>query len=298
MSNDHSHTNTTQRALVFAFIINTVFLVIEVSAALYANSLTLLADALHMFTDSASILLAIAAAYFAQKAADELRTYGYHRLEVLGGFLNGLFLIGTVIYIAYDSYTRLQNPSPIESEIVVIIIGILGLVANLLAAYMLTDHQHSLNAKGAYLHLLADAGGSIAAIFAGTLIYFTGLYIIDTIFAIIISIIIFYSTKSLLQETLHILLQGTPAHTTVTEIKQTLEDIDGVVNAHHIHIWALKSDYSAASVHIVVEDTANHKTVLETALSKLQALGLSHPTVQIETKEFNENEYDCYTETV
>jgi len=298
MSDDHSHTDTTQRALVFAFIINTVFLVIEVSAALYANSLTLLADALHMFTDSASILLAIAAAYFAQKAADELRTYGYHRLEVLGGFLNGLFLIGTVMYIAYDSYARLQNPSPIESEIV-IIIGILGLVANLLAAYMLTDHQHSLNAKGAYLHLLADAGGSIAAIFAGTLIYFTDLHIIDTIFAIIIGIIILYSTKSLLQKTLHILLQGTPAHTTVTEIKQTLEDIDGVVNAHHIHIWALKSDHAAASAHIVVgRDTAKHTTVLETSLSKLQALGLSHSTVQIETKEFNEKEHDCYTETV
>ena len=144
------------RALAAALLINTAFFVVELVGAYYADSLTLLADAVHMLTDSASIALALVAAWIATRPADEKRTYGYGRAEVLGAFLNALFLLATVGYILYDAYSRFQEPQPVDPT-VVIVVGVVGLAANLAAASLLSGHRDLLNVEGAFLHLLADA---------------------------------------------------------------------------------------------------------------------------------------------
>lgn len=295
-THNHSHKSIaqqTQQAILLAFAINTVFLCIELFGAVYADSLTLLADAFHMLTDSASLLLALLASYLAEKSADKLRTFGYQRAEVIGGLLNGLFLIGTVLFIVYDAYHRLQTQLEVQSEIV-ILVGTIGLGANLLAAYVLRSNTQSVNVRGAYLHLVADAFGSIAAIISGVIIYFTKFYLVDVVFALIIAGIILWSVKSLLYDAVHILMQGTPTEVDLSEIEHILSNIDGVVDVHHIHLWSISSVETAVSAHIVVDDPSRNSEILDEALSILKSAGVDHPTLQVEGPDFNMREHNCY----
>lgn len=293
MSHSHTESLTPNKALLLAFIVNTTFLIVELVGAFYADSLTLLADAFHMFTDSASLLLAIGAAYLSARAADELRTFGYQRAEVIGGLLNGFFLIGTVLYILYDAYQRLQTPTEVQSEIV-IVIGFVGLGANLLAAYLLHSKQQSINVRGAYLHLIADAFGSIAAIVSGVAIYITGLYVIDIIAAILITGIILLSVKELLYEAVHILLQGKPLDIEISQVESLLLTLEGVEDVHHIHVWSLSSSESAMSAHLVVTDVQRQSEILDEALTQLEEYGIDHPTIQIEGPDFEQRDHECF----
>lgn len=292
MSDNHN-SNHRRKALIIAFLINTSFIVVELFGAWYSGSLTLLSDALHMITDSSSILLAIVAAYVASKGADDLRTFGYHRVEVMSGIINGLFLIFTVLYIIFSSYQRLMESQAVNGNIV-IIIGIAGLLVNLLAAYFLHGHQSSVNTRGAYLHLISDALGSIAAIASGIIIKLTGVYLVDIVFAVIISMLILYSVKDMLKESINILLQGVPKDKDIKDVEDILSNIDGVKEVHHLHLWSINSEKDALSAHIVVGQNTSYSKVLENSLSEVEDYGIDHPTIQIETSEFNEKEHQCY----
>jgi len=156
------------------------------------------------------------------------------------------------------------------------------------------DHTHSLNAKGAYIHLLADAGGSVAAIIAGSLIVVTGNEIIDVIFAVLIALIILYSTIELLRQTTHILLQGVPDSVSINEFENRLQDIDGVIDVHHTHLWQINSSKIAGSSHIVISEQKNETQVLSEAIATAKELGINHPTIQIEKDSFTEKTSSCY----
>jgi cobalt-zinc-cadmium efflux system protein len=299
MSHDHADhdngANATRKALAVALAINTTFLVVEVVGALYADSLTLLADAVHMLTDSASLGLALLAAWVAARPADEKRTYGYQRAEVLGAFLNAVFLVATVAYILYDALQRFRDPQAVK-PLVVVGVGVLGLGANLAAAWVLRGNREMLNVEGAFLHLLADALGSVAAIVVGVALVYTDLLILDPLFAVLVAGLVLYSAKDLLADSLNILLQGTPRDVTVEEVTQYLEDLDGVVEVHDVHVWALDSTRSALSAHVVVGDEVTPDAVVSECRSGLRRrFDIDHATVQVESESYSHvAEFDCY----
>lgn len=283
------------RPLAVALAINTVFLAVEVYGALLADSLALLADAAHMLTDSASLGLALFAAWAATLPPDDKRTYGYARAEVLGALGNGVLLLGVVAYILVDAFRRVQDP-PAVDPVIVVGVGVVGLLANLAAAAVLSGHRDRLNVEGAFIHLLADAGGSVAAIGAGTIIWATGLDLVDPAFAVLIALLVLYSTRDLLADSLNILLQGTPRGVDVAAVRGNLAGIDGVRDAHHVHVWALDSRRTALSAHLVVEATADRDAVLRTCRELLaERFGIDHATIQVESEGHTETvDMDCY----
>ena len=285
-----------RKALIIAFAINTSFIIVELVGAWYSGSLTLLSDAIHMITDSSSILLAIIASYIAMIGADSKRTFGYHRIEVISGLTNGVFLLVTVVYILFSSYQRYIEPTEVDGALV-IIIGFVGLMVNLSAAYFLHGENESVNIQGAYLHLISDALGSIAAILSGIVMILTGYYIVDILFAIIISALIAYSVKGMITKSINILLQGVPGDKNVNELKKILLRIDGVIDVHHIHIWSLNSKKDAMTAHVVVDENVKNSEVLKESLKSVEDYGIEHPTIQIEKPDFKESEYDCHYES-
>lgn len=294
---DHSHDarDRGRRALAYALVINTAFVVVELVGAYLSGSLALLADAVHMVTDSASIGLALFAAWIATRPADEKRTYGYQRAEVLGALANALFLLVVVGYVLVDAFQRFSDPRPIDATIVVGV-GAVGLLANLAAAYVLLGKRDLLNVEGAFLHLLADAAGSLAAIAAGLAIAATGWYVLDPLFAVLISALILYSMQDLLREAVNILLQGAPAEVDVAEVTRYLADLPGVVDVHDVHVWALSSSEYALSAHVVVTDEMDSDDVVALCRRRLRdEFGVGHATVQVESEGYvHEVEFDCY----
>lgn len=286
------------RALALALAINTVFFVIELGGALYADSLTLFADAIHMLTDSASIGLALFAAWVATRPPDARRTYGYQRTEVLGALANGLFLLLTVGYIVYEAIGRFQNPPSVQPK-VIIVVGVVGLLANLAAAYVLMGDRDNLNVEGAFLHLLADTGSSVATVVVGIVLLYTDFLLLDPIFAILIAAVILYSTRGLLGDSLNILLQGTPGDLDVDEIRAFLMELDGVVDVHDVHVWALSSEEYALSAHLVVSEGVDSDRVLERSRSALAArFDVGHATIQIESPTYSHTvDLGCYDGT-
>lgn len=297
-SDDHGHAHaedSSLRALAAAFAINTVFLVVEVVGALYADSLTLLADAVHMLTDSASLGLALLAAWVATRPADAKRTYGYQRAEVVGAFLNGVFLLATVAYVLYDAVQRFQDPQAVR-PLVVVAVGLLGLGANLAAAWVLRGSREMLNVEGAFLHLLADALGSVAAVVVGVALFYTDLLVLDPLFAVLVAGLVLYSAKDLLADSLNVLLQGTPREVEVDEVADYLEGLPGVMEVHDVHVWALSSTDYAMSGHVVVTEDTDPDSVLAACRSELgRTFDIDHATLQIESESYSHvADFDCY----
>ena len=295
-SGGHDHAaDASKRALGIALAINTGFFVVELAGALLADSLTLLADAVHMITDSASLGLALFAAWVAARPPDAKRTYGYHRAEVLGALINGVFLLGVVGYVLFDAYQRIQNPRPVDADLV-ILVGLVGLAANVAAAWVLTDHRDSLNVEGAFLHLLADAAGSVAAVALGVALLVSDAYWLDPAFAVVIAGLVLYSTKDLLADSLNILLQGTPEGVDVDDVAGALCRVEGVAGVHDLHVWALDSSRTALSAHVVVTEDVDADAVLARSRELLaREFGVDHATVQVESGDPHADEdLTCY----
>lgn len=296
-SHDQSQSSKHKKGLLYAFLVNTSFVFIELAVFLISDSLTVFADLLHMITDSASIALALLVAYLAQRGSDKLRTYGYGRLEVLSGLANALFLLTVVGYIVFDSIQRVANPPETFQSELVILVGIVGVGVNILAAYFLYDSRDNINVEGAFQHLLADAVGSIATLLSGVFIYITELYVFDVVFALLISGIILYSIKDLLYESLNILLLGRPSEVDIKSIEDSLCEIDDVLEVHHTHIWSISSDQTVVSTHIVINDEQHLSRVLNEAHNKLDdEFNIHHSTIQVETESFTTKDQHSYRE--
>lgn len=284
MARAHDHEpRGSRRALAYAFLINTVFFVVEFVGAQLADSLALFADAVHMLTDSASIGLALFAAWVATRPPDAKRTYGYQRAEVLGALANGVFLLAVVAYILWDAWGRFQDPRPIDAPLV-IVVGAIGLVANLAAARVLAGDRGNLNVRAAYLHLLADAAGSVAAIAVGVALTFTDLYVLDPLFAVLIAGLVLYTTRDLLADSVNVLLQGTPRSIDTDAVAAALAEVEPVTDVHHVHVWALSSSRYALSAHVVVPPDTDPNAVIATCRGLARdRFGIEHVTIQVET---------------
>ena len=269
--------------LLWPLLLILSFAVVEALGGWYAGSLALLGDAGHMFSDAAALGLAWLGAWVAARPASQRHSYGLLRAEVIVALVNGLLMLLVVAGIVYEAIQRLHTPEPVRG-LEVMVIAALGLVVNIVVAKRLHGHQHNLNYRAALLHVLGDLLGSVAALAAGAVIYFTGWMPIDPILSLFISALILVSTVRLLREVLHVLMEGVPHHIQLDKVAARLSAIPKVHEIHSIHVWALSSEVTALSAHVVLEDINAWHEVLTGCRTVLQAeFDIDHVTLQPET---------------
>lgn len=270
-------------------------MIAEAVGGWFANSLALLADSGHMLTDVAALALTLGAIWFALKPATRAKTYGYYRLEILAALVNGIALTLISIWVCYEAYTRLNSPPEVKGYgLTLIAIG--GLIVNLICAWLLSANHHSnLNMRSAWLHVMGDALGSVAAIAAGILIIAFGWVWADAVSSILISIIIIYGAWNLIRESVNILLEGTPAHINMEAVEAAILETEGVTAVHDLHIWTITSGLEALSAHVRHDESVKQPELLKSLRNRLhEEFGIDHLTIQMETPEFeDENIHFC-----
>jgi cobalt-zinc-cadmium efflux system protein len=284
-AHEHSHAHHhhhSSAGLKGALIVTAIFLVAEVVGGLVSNSLTLLADAGHMATDVGALAFSLFVAWLSRQPATQEKSYGYLRWEILAALLNGAVLLAISAAIVWEAIVRFRHPEPVETG-VMLWVAVAGFFANVVAARMLhAGAEHSLNVRGAYLHILGDLLGSVAAIVAGLLIRYKGWTIADPIASIVMTGLIVRGSWSLVRESVDILLEATPRHINAADVRAALERIPDVASVHDLHIWTLTSGVVAMSAHAVVHDPARHQDVLEAMTDAVATRGIHHVTIQIE----------------
>ena len=291
----HDHSDKlralSRRRLRAALAINAVFLVVEVAGGIAANSLALLADAGHMLTDVAALVLALIVARLAERSATPTRTYGLLRAEVLGAFVNGAALVVIVAVIALEAWNRLGKAPEINGPLM-LGVAVLGLAANIGSAWVLFGSRNlTVNLRGAFLHMVADALGSLGAIVAGAVVLATGWTPVDPIASILIGALILWSGWGLLSETINILLEATPEYIDYQEVRNALESIEHIKEVTDLHIWTIASGMPALSAHIrlysACSDSAHWQVCLKEAQDMLRMrFGIGHSTLQFEPEDF------------
>lgn len=270
----------------------------EVIGGYWTGSLALLADAGHMLTDAAALILTLTAFWLAVRPASPKKTYGYFRLEVLTALINGVSLVLIAIWIFWEAYHRFANPPEVKSFEMTLVAGG-GLIVNIICAWLLHgDHEHDLNMRGAWLHVMGDLLGSLAAIIAGVLMYNFGWYQADPITSALIGVIIIYSSINLIRESVNVLLEGTPGHIDLGAVEEAIMKTDGVDNVHDLHVWTITSGLYALSAHVIHPEKIRQVDLLRTLRAKLHDnFGIDHLTIQMETLEFEDEKvhFKCQT---
>jgi cobalt-zinc-cadmium efflux system protein len=270
------------RALVLALVITAAFTVAEAVGGWLANSLALLADAGHMLADVGSLALALFAARLAQRPPSATRTYGFLRLEIFAAAVNGTLLVGIAGLILWRAVERVGHPTHIASGLM-LVVAAAGLLANVATLRVLhAGHTHSLNLRGAYLHVLGDLLGSVGAVGAGVTIVLTGWTPADAIVSGLIAVLIAVSALRLLRDSVDVLLEATPRHISLADVAAELGSIPGVSDVHDLHVWTVTSGMVAMTGHAVVPVTDRSPGVLEEAAERMRRLGIDHVTVQLE----------------
>lgn len=297
MSGGHSHAipaTGNERALWMALGLTSTFLIAEVIAGVVFQSLALLADAAHMFTDAAALAIAVAAVRIARRPADAKRTYGYHRFEILAAALNAVLLFGVALYILYEAYRRFNAPAEVQ-PLGMLVVATLGLAVNLLSMrFLQSGKDTSLNVKGAYLEVWADMLGSIGVIVAALVIRFTGWAWVDTLVAVGIGLWVLPRTWVLLKESLNILLEGAPEGVDVDEVARAMLAVPGVTGVHDLHVWVLTSGKNALTAHVVHAASIDGAALIEPLKEMLaDRFKVFHTTLQVEPTACQHSEDGC-----
>jgi cobalt-zinc-cadmium efflux system protein len=258
------------------------FMLIEVVGGWLSGSLALLADAGHMLTDVGALALSLLTAWIAQRPADDTKTYGYLRWEILAALVNGAALFGIAGWVVVEALQRLQHPEPIQSGLF-LAVAAAGLVVNLISLYLLHgSREGSLNARGAYLHVLGDALGSVGALAAAGVIWVTGWLPADPIASVGLSLLILVGAWRLMRESTDILLDAVPRHVALADVHQRILGVRGVVAVHDLHVWTVVNGVVAMSGHAIVPDLDSHPVVLDGIRTEMADLGIGHVTMQLE----------------
>ncbi|HST07077.1 MAG TPA: cation diffusion facilitator family transporter [Gemmatimonadaceae bacterium] len=287
----HSHVHDAPvSSLRLALILTATLLVVEVVGGLMANSIALIADAGHMLTDVAALGLALFVAWFAKQPGTPQKTYGYLRWEILAAFLNGATLLLISVWIFWEAVTRLQSPEAVRGGLM-LAVSAAGLVVNVVAARILAaSSSDSMNARGAYLHVLGDLLASTGTVVAAILIHYTGWLMADPIASMITTVLIVYGAWQLVRESVDILLESTPAHIPVGAVRGQLEAIPGIESVHDLHVWAVTPAVVAMSAHCIVREPKQHQHVLEHIHDAMRLFGIEHVTIQLERDEMLDRE--------
>jgi len=284
---EHSH-GANKKVLLISFIIITAYMIVEAIGGFITNSLALLSDAGHMLSDSVALGIALFAFILGEKAANQRKTFGYKRFEILAAVLNGITLMLIAAFIFYEAIERFANPPEVATTGMLIISSI-GLLVNILVAWIMHrggDTEENLNMRGAYLHVLSDMLGSVGAIIAALLMMFYGFGWADPLASVIVAALVlrsgFYVTKS----AVNVLMEGTPDNVNMDEVISTIQKTDGIITIHDLHIWSITSGLNALSCHAVVNDSmtiAESEDMLRKIEHDLIHLGIQHVTIQLET---------------
>jgi cobalt-zinc-cadmium efflux system protein len=281
---EHLHPPRGLRYLGIAIGITLSFFIIELVGGFLTNSLALLTDAWHMLNDVFALVFALVAAWFALRPVSVKRTYGYYRAEILAAFLNGILLWVIVVFIFYEAFQRIQHPAEVDS-LNMLVIAVLGLIANGLTAVTLSrSKDESLNVKGAFLHVVADTLGSIGAISAGLIMFFTSWFQADPLISMMIGVLIFYSSGRLVRDSLNVLLEGVPSHIDVGVLERRIVELEDVKRVHDLHVWSITpTKMCCMSGHVVVKKGTNRKKLIATLIDMLkEEFGIDHTTIQLE----------------
>jgi cobalt-zinc-cadmium efflux system protein len=278
----HSHGVEVGSRLIWALVLTLGFAGVEALAGFLSGSLALLGDAGHMVTDSASLGLAAFAAWLSAKPPTAKHTFGLGRVETLAALFNVLFMVLVVAGISVTAVRRLLEPQAINGGVVTLV-ALVGLVVNISVAWLLVRGEQTMNTRGALLHVLGDLLGSVSALVAGAVIFYTGWTPIDPLLSILICVLILGSSFRLLGEVLQALMEGVPAHISVECIGKSLAGIQGVCSVHDLHVWTLSSCRIALSAHLVVNSLAQWPQVMARAKQVAKELGVDHVTLQPES---------------
>jgi cobalt-zinc-cadmium efflux system protein len=267
-------------------ILNFAITLAEVFGGILSNSLALLSDALHNLGDGLAVLLAYIANRVSKRESNMRKTFGYKRMEILAAFVNSIMLVAICIFLIYEAVIRLRNPSPIKGMIM-FCVAAAGLLANLVAVVLLrADSRKNLNVRAAFLHLLGDTLSSFVVIVGGILIWKFGIYWLDPLITIMISLYIMRETFRLLRDSFNILMQSAPRDIDITRIKKEVESIAGVRNLHHVHLWSLNDRQVHFEGHIDLEEdmSVSRAGILNQQISKLlhDRFEIEHTTLQME----------------
>jgi cobalt-zinc-cadmium efflux system protein len=288
MGSGHSHAaqpGQSERPLWIALILTTAFLVAEIIGGIITNSLALISDAAHMFTDTAALAISLAAIRVGKRPADSVRTYGYYRFEILAAAFNALLLFMVALYILYEAYQRLHTPPEIQSG-TMLLVAAFGLVVNLISMRLLSSGKDSsLNVKGAYLEVWSDMLGSIGVIIGALVIRYTGWSWVDSVIAVGIGLWVLPRTWTLLKASMNVLLEGVPEGLGIAEVNDAIAGVPGVASVHDLHVWSITSGKASLTVHVVQQADVADPQALLTAIRQLVAskYDIHHSTIQIET---------------
>ncbi|HJV36268.1 cation diffusion facilitator family transporter [Geomonas sp.] len=271
----------------YAIFLTGATLVAELAGGLWTNSLALLSDAAHVFLDLFALLLSLGAIKLASYPVSDTRTFGWHRMEVFASFINGATVFVIAAIICYEAFGRMVNPEEVKS-LPMMIIAAVGLAMNLFAAGALHGHSHDdLNVRSAFLHMIGDAAASVGVIIGGIIMYFSNWYLLDAVISVGIGFVIFWGSWRVVRESVHILLEGVPKGMSVHEVSETIREVEGVQEVHHVNIWTICSHIIALSGHIVVPCGVKdeHGGMLRRIEEKLfERFHISHTTLQLETE--------------
>ncbi len=289
---DHAHPAPSDKRYTIAIGLNLTFVVIEAGAGFLANSTALLSDATHNLSDVLGLALAGGAAWLAKQQASERRTYGFSKATVLAALANALVLVVACGGILWEASSRLFAPEPTQPFLVMAVAAAGVVINGATAALFLAGRKEDVNVRGAYLHMLADAGVSAAVIVAGAAIFFTGWQWIDPAISVAVVLLILWGTWGLLRESLDLTLDAAPAHIDVAKVRDYLAKQSGVTAVHDLHVWAMGAAKPALTAHLVRPEGGDDAFLADVAEGITRTFGISHVTLQIERAQRDDCE-DC-----
>jgi cobalt-zinc-cadmium efflux system protein len=278
-----------EKELKVVIIFTSFILVVEVIGGIISNSLALLSDAAHVFSDVIALTLSFLALRLAARPPSTSRTFGYHRAEVFAALTNGILLLFVSFFIFKEAYQRFLTPPDIKTT-EMLLVAVFGFLVNLWVALRLRGHKHDLNIRSAFLHVVGDALASLGVIVGAVVIIFTGNTVADPIISVLIGTIIVFGSLRIVRESVHILYEGTPRDIDFEKVSSVILDVDGVKSVHDLHIWSICSHINAASAHIIVDDVRMSQIgeISKTIKEEMEALSINHTTFQFECGEEGE----------
>lgn len=284
----HSHTPATIKSLNAAFIIgiflNSIYVIVEAIFGFIYNSIGLLSDAGHNLSDVASLIIAMVAFRLMTRKPDSHHTYGYKKFTIQASLINALLLYAAVGAILVESIGKLVHPAEVDGGAIAWVAAI-GVIVNGVTAWLfIKDQSRDMNIKGAFLHMAADTLVSVGVAVSGIVIHFTGWYLLDPIVGIVIAMIIAWSTKGLLVESIRMSIDAVPRSIDMEGLEKALTAVDGVKSIHHLHVWALSTTENALTVHAVIADASMLNDVIDSVRKQAKRFGISHATVECETE--------------
>jgi cobalt-zinc-cadmium efflux system protein len=285
-SHGHAHFSPNRRKVFASILLNGIITIAEIIGGILSNSLALLSDAIHNLSDTLAILFSYIALKIGEKEANDKKTFGYKRAEILAAFINSSVLIVICAYLLYEAWERFRNPQPIQALLMLVIASI-GFVANFLSILLLRkDSEHNLNLRAAYLHLLGDTLSSVGVIIGAIAIYFWQWTWLDPVLTVVISLVIIRHTWTVLTETIEILMQAAPTEIQVEKIREEIEKLIPINNIHHVHLWRLTDSQIFFECHIDLQNdlrlSESDKIRQEVKKMLTEKFSIYHSTIQIE----------------